>query len=160
MHWDGTHWRRIESPNLGAAGVNNELHAVTATSATDVWAVGTACEVDPAVPCHPLALHLSGGAWQIVPTAGVSGTHLKAVVARSRNDVWAIGYDQRGPETNHVEHWDGRRFTKVPAGPGIPGSTVNEVPASALTGAAMDPTSRALWAVGWTNNDTQVIRHD
>jgi hypothetical protein len=38
LHWDGTQWSEVESPNVGAPP--NFLAAVAAVSATDVWATG------------------------------------------------------------------------------------------------------------------------
>ncbi len=38
LHWDGTSWTQTPSPSPGPAG--SELTGVTATSATDAWAVG------------------------------------------------------------------------------------------------------------------------
>src|SRR5947209_8462557 len=37
-HWDGAHWQIVKSPNPGS--IYNSLYAVTAVSATNVWAVG------------------------------------------------------------------------------------------------------------------------
>jgi hypothetical protein len=38
LHWDGTQWSEVPSPDLGTRP--NFLYAVAAASATDVWAVG------------------------------------------------------------------------------------------------------------------------
>jgi len=40
LHWDGTRWSRVTSPNLGSDF--NELHGVSVVSTTDGWAVGDA----------------------------------------------------------------------------------------------------------------------
>jgi hypothetical protein len=40
LHWDGTAWSIIPSASPGTFGLNT-LYAVAATSANDVWAVGS-----------------------------------------------------------------------------------------------------------------------
>jgi len=37
LHWDGSHWTRVPSPNLGPS---DDLNAVAASAASNVWAVG------------------------------------------------------------------------------------------------------------------------
>jgi len=163
MHWDGVQWSQVGVPHGVPAEAGNVLWAVTAVSATEVWAVGTTCVWDDAggtATCQPLAMRLSGGGWQLVPTAGDGGTQLTDVVARSADDVWVVGYE--GPvlgqeEANHVEHWDGQRFTTVPA-PSAGGMLLGAL-ASALQAAIVIPGTDVLWAVGWQDNDAQVIRY-
>lgn len=172
MHFDGTSWNQIGVPRGGVDGAGNDLRAVAAVSARDVWAVGAACgsASDPEdLSCRPLVLHLSHGRWRVVATAGDSGTHIVDVAVRSTNDVWLIGYDNGsvgGQDANHVERWHGRGFTTVPADPGpsaCPCVQLSEL-ASALEAVTVIPGSRELWAVGWQGrdaqgSDAQVIRH-
>ncbi len=40
LHWNGTVWKHVPSPNPGGSSNVNELSAVAAASASDVWAVG------------------------------------------------------------------------------------------------------------------------
>lgn len=162
MHFDGTRWTRIAVPHSGVIESYNGLRAVTAVSAGEVWAVGSACVPAPNVPaCQPSALRLSGGVWRSVPTSGDRGTNLTDVVVRSSDDVWAVGYEA-GPlsplqEASHVEHWDGQRFTTVPVAIG-PLPTRGGL-ASALAAITRIPGSAELWAVGWQHNVPLVIRH-
>lgn len=51
LHWNGTRWAHVGSPNLGAS---TDLLGVAATSATNAWAVGTFFARDPS---QALALH-------------------------------------------------------------------------------------------------------
>ena len=37
LRWDGSHWTRVPSP---APGINSDLFAVAASSASNIWAVG------------------------------------------------------------------------------------------------------------------------
>jgi hypothetical protein len=46
LHWDGTAWHQVFAPTPGP--VSNSLEAVSAASATDVWAVGG---TKPAMAC-------------------------------------------------------------------------------------------------------------
>lgn len=160
MHFDGGRWRRIAVPHGGVADAVNGLRAVTAVSAGEVWAVGSACvPVADGAACQPLILRLSGGVWRVVPTAGDRGTNLQDVVARSSDDVWAVGYDlpAGGQEADYAEHWDGQRFTTVPTDGGSV-STRGDL-ASALEAVTRIPGTAELWAVGWQAGDAQVIRH-
>jgi hypothetical protein len=156
VHFDGTRWSRIDVPRVDG----DVLWSVTAVSAGDVWAVGTSCVWDGVGTCKPLVLHLSGGVWRVVPTTGDGGTHLVDVVARSANDVWVVGYgiSPSGYESNHVEHWDGRRFTLVPADAGL--FAAQGGLASALEAVTRIPGTTEVWAVGWQDSDPQVIRHN
>lgn len=72
--FDGTTWTAMTSPST------QYLHAVSGTSATDVWAVGA----------NGTILHYDGTSW----TVKSSGTtaRLRAVHARSATDVWIAGY--------------------------------------------------------------------
>lgn len=119
VHWNGRTWTRVRSPNPSTAG--NGLFAVSATSASDVWAVGGYCtrfcggtaEVDGS-----LIMHWNGRAWTRVasPNPGV----LQAVSARSSANAWAAGNFcssrcGRATETDRsvTMHWNGRAWSKV-----------------------------------------------
>src|SRR6266487_3286136 len=88
----GPSWSSVPSPNVGT--YNNELLATSATSSTDVWAVGD--YRDSGYVAHPLALHWDGQVWSVISTPEVSGVsnYLTAVNARAPDDAWAVGYDQ------------------------------------------------------------------
>jgi hypothetical protein len=160
LHFDGTQWTRMSVPHSGTTDAWNELRGVTAVSAGEAWAVGTSCvagEGDDVV-CQPLILRLTGGVWRVVKQAGDTGTHLVGVVARSSDDVWAVGYDAPPgvQESNHTEHWNGDRFVTVPVSTGIaPRGGL----ASALEGVTRIPGTAELWAVGWRDNGPLAIRH-
>jgi hypothetical protein len=40
LHWNGTRWRRVPSPNPGGTANNNALTAVAIRSPANAWAVG------------------------------------------------------------------------------------------------------------------------
>src|SRR5439155_364795 len=94
LHWNGTTWSVIPSPNGGSS--SNMLEGITAISTNDVWAVGTYQNGSVA---QTLTLHWNGTAWSVVSSAdaGTSYNRLAGVrVAPSTGDVWAVGYDQTG----------------------------------------------------------------
>jgi len=138
LHWDGTRWSRVTSPNLGSDF--NELDGVSAVSSTDVWAVG---EAD--YSSDTLILHWDGTGWSRVlsPNPGSGSNELHGVSAVSPTDAWAVG-DSRGLTTPVHEtlilHWNGTRWSHVKSP--NPSSEFNT-----LTGvSAVSPTD--AWAVG------------
>lgn len=61
LHWNGTTWSKIASPNPNANSGGSLLFGVTATSSTDAWATGASCE-----QCgqeQVVILHWDGSAW-------------------------------------------------------------------------------------------------
>lgn len=108
LHWDGAVWSQVPSPNVPAGA--NELSAVAAIAADDVWAVGS-------VGGAPLALHWNGSAWSVVPVKGDAGLRqerLTGIAGVAGDDVWAVG-DGKGFFVNRtsatLRHWDGVHWT-------------------------------------------------
>jgi len=117
MHWDGSQWSLVPSPNIGTE--NNELAGVAATSAQDVWAVGNYCptECDNVAGHSPLTMHWDGSRWN-AETVDVSSSdsYLRSIAmvpGVPKAEVWAVGemrsdsllvdqtlvaYRDRGPE--------------------------------------------------------------
>jgi plastocyanin len=95
-HWDGSSVTVVPSPSPGA--VENVLSAVSAVSASDIWATGSYS--DGAV-AHPLVEHWNGTTWSVVsaqdPLAPGSLAGLAGVAARPGGDVWAVG--SSGPDS-------------------------------------------------------------
>jgi len=104
--WIGVGWITEKSPNPG--GTEDVLTAVSASSATSVWAVGWYI---PKGTCtrRTLIEHYDGVSWvkQSSPNAG-GNNDLIGVSAVSDTNVWAVGehYD-RGILKTLVEHYDG-----------------------------------------------------
>jgi hypothetical protein len=143
LHWDGANWSRQTVPPAGA--VDETLQSVAATGPGEVWAAGSTCAPTGATVCAPRVLHFTRDAWHAVPTALAATAN--EVVPFSPTDVWIFG--QTTTQQDHIEHWDGVRFTTDGS---VPPATGNGQPASAvaLAAAAGDRTTGALWAVGWT----------
>jgi hypothetical protein len=139
MHWNGSQWTIVPSPNVGAGA--NALNAVAALSSTDVWAVGG----DGAPGGGSLALHWDGMSWTVVPTPPPSSflvETLNGVAAFASNDVWAVGYTTPGlyTATTLALHWDGTSWTAVP--------TPNPQDDARLTAVTTVPGTHQLWAAG------------
>jgi hypothetical protein len=151
--WNGTTWSQVLVPqpydpstDIPAAGHTQDLNAISASSADDVWAVGS--YIDPSTGAWtPYAEHFNGTAWSVVtlpePASGV-GT-LTSVVANSPTDVWAVGYT--GPNTiaaastgTLIEHWNGTAWSIVTSP--SPGTK------AALTGVTTSNAADNVWAVG------------
>ena len=144
LHWDGTSWSVV--PSADPDTINSELTAVTAVSATDVWAVGEFSGD------QTLAEQWNGTSWNAVtsPAAG----QLNGVAAVSASNIWAVGSfsdPNTGITSTVIENWDGTSWTVVPS----PDPSANE---NVLAAASADPTSGQAWAVGEFFNNTTSTR--
>lgn len=111
MHWNGTSWSRVASPNV--AGQANFLSAISASSARNAWAVGDSCPTD-SEGCVPLTLPWNGTAWSTVASPAIGGASLHSVQTLSAGDAWAVGHDcVTGCYTPLVLHWNGTSWSQV-----------------------------------------------
>jgi hypothetical protein len=116
MHWDGSRWTVVASPN---AHTYDELLSVAAVSSTDVWSVGHFLNTahDP-VRQETLAQHWDGTAWSTVATPNVTGrddNELVSVAAiPGTNQAIAVGYHQWEAPRALVEVWDGAGWSVLP----------------------------------------------
>ncbi|GAA2050007.1 hypothetical protein GCM10009839_65260 [Catenulispora yoronensis] len=151
-HWNGTRWSQVPG-GTAATSSNETLNAVTAVSATDVWAVGE--HFDSTVGGFVgLLEHFDGTAWHIVPSPITYTSNgidhgipsFNAVVATSSSDVWTAS--NSGVQTAVVEHWNGTAWSVVPTPPlaVLNGQAVNTV---AVVGLAAT-SAGDVWAVGGT----------
>jgi hypothetical protein len=133
-HWNGSAWRRVPSPN--PRGPEDELIAISARSASDIWAVG---DYRTGGETRPLVLHWNGRRWkQVVTPSPPRGGALWGVTAIGVKDAWAVG---QGPTRPLAEHWNGRvwRVVSVRAPIGSPAPSLLAVSASSPTD---------VWAAG------------
>jgi len=114
LHWDGTSWSQLASPNPSSY---NFLLGVSAVSATDAWAVG---DHEPSTDrfgcrCRTLILHWDGKTWSKLssPSPNPAGHFLLEVSADSTTDAWAVGYDHISQGDTLTLHWDGTRWSQV-----------------------------------------------
>jgi hypothetical protein len=149
VHWNGKSWRQTATPSIGIYGKQYGLDAVSAVSATNIWAAGS-------IGGDALVLHWNGKAWSRVAvpldsTEYVSG--ISSVKAISASDVWAVG--EITSEATEVEaplilHWNGKSWTRMQSPRLLYGDP------SRLTAVAGSSASN-VWAVGFGdgNNDIQ-----
>jgi hypothetical protein len=147
MHFDGSSWTVVPSPNL-EHGVR--LEDVVTLGANDAWAVGWAG--DNGFDDVSVAMHWDGSAWTIVPTPQPGGANidrLLAVDALGPNDVWAVGIYSPNPvveDHSLILHWDGSSWSVVPHNCDTYGGLLGITLLSATQG----------WAVG----DSETCRYD
>ena len=92
----------VKTPN--PLPFNDELFAVAASSANDIWAVGDT------------ALHFNGSTWTGFPTAPIDSqgttSPLDAVAVLSPTSAWAAGtVNDNGQILGSIEHWDGTKWS-------------------------------------------------
>jgi hypothetical protein len=136
LHWNGTTWKQVPSPNPSA--LYTVLYGVAAISATNAWAVGTA-------DFRPLILHWNGIKWRQMPSpAPPAFDTLNGVAAASATSAWAVGSDSvRGTLSFH---WNGTTWTQTP-GPSASLDLFSGVAATSATNA---------WAVGAADTSTLI----
>jgi hypothetical protein len=156
LHWDGSAWSMVTTPNLGAG--DNILQTVTARAANDVWAVGNyrvlAGIGSPTNnPWQTLIEHYDGSTWTAVTgTNPVSGDNvLFNVSASSATEAWAAGYTDNsglaGGQKTLTEHWNGTAWSTV-ASTNIAGTGDNML----IGVLSLSPTN--AWATGFGKVDT------
>ncbi|MDQ3929970.1 MAG: S-layer homology domain-containing protein, partial [Chloroflexota bacterium] len=116
MHWNGTAWSIVSSPNVGER--DNFLYSVTIIAPNDAWAVGAyAIMGGYQLVFKSLALHWNGAVWSVedTPSVGSFTNIFYGVDAAASNDVWAVGMFG-GSTGSHslVEHWNGTEWSPVP----------------------------------------------
>lgn len=162
LHWAGSSFTQPEFPDPGKpgtltsggnSGTSVRLEAISADAANDIWAVGTYTTNSTCSSCdlETFALHWNGTNWTDVPMPAVNRStdpnleyRFTSIDAISSSEVWAAGYtDDLGSTSvlgTLIEHWDGTRWSIVPAP--SPGTS------AALTGiSGTSPTG--VWAVGY-----------
>lgn len=152
LRWDGTTWMQVKGAPTDKRGHGETLNGVSASSATDVWAVGTSTHYRKVVDTS-LIEHWDGTSWQRVTgldPGGRFGTQLNGVSAVAPDDVWAVGsygFQRSGASLSFIEHWNGTSWKKTHASsPGGKGSsTVSAV-------SALSPSQ--AWAAGSYVNAT------
>lgn len=160
LHWDGTSWRQVISPNI--AGGANQLSGIAAMSANDIWAVGSAGGA-------PLVMHWDGNAWSIVPVrvrSGLSTERFTAVSGAAASDIWVVGQG-RGIFTNQtfatIRHWDGSRWTDkvcyAASASNPPDGYEGGGPDAYFTGVGA-AASNDVWAVGALGSGPMILHWD
>jgi hypothetical protein len=131
-------------PPADLGGHAAELRAVSAASASDVWAVGSA-----AGGTHTLAEHWNGAHWTAVatPNVGTEFNLLNGVADVAPGNAWAVGQWESGSHYNAlIEHWDGSHWSVVPS----PNAGAGDTVLNAVTAV----NANDIWAAGWHRDAT------
>jgi hypothetical protein len=107
-------WSVVPTPN--ATELTNQLNAVDARAADQVWVVGLA-RFSEGVGTRPLAIRSSGGTWTITPTPALTDYgSFSGVDATAANDAWAVGQQEVGGSARPLtERWNGSSWSIVPS---------------------------------------------
>jgi len=142
LHWNGTAWAPVASPNPGKT--DSFLQGVSATASGGAWAVGS---YHRGTTLHTLVLQWSGTAWAQVKSASPApaGRYnlLAGVSAIGQGHAWAVGNNPNlttGPGQTLVLQWNGTSWPRVPSPDAGAGANV-------LTGVSA-VSSTDVWAVG------------
>ena len=144
-HWNGTSWKQVPCPVPASGG---QLYSVSATSPTDVWAVGWTGGDATTDGQQTLIEHWNGTAWTRVPSPNPAdaGNFLHGVAATSPADAWAVGQaNYTGHEDPLILHWNGTTWQQVPS---------NSQSADAELSSVATTSGHDAWAVGMTNAST------
>ena len=126
MHWDGSNLKFTKVPIVNFVGAgstsNNSLHAASALSPDDIWAVGAGGDGDPLVCDLSQIHHWNGQTWTHVPSQppdNCAWHSLYAVEAVAPSDVWAGGETFDGNYHGLSLHWGGSTWVEEPTPIGI-----------------------------------------
>jgi hypothetical protein len=148
LHWNGSSWKQVTSPNPGSSGTF--LYGVRATSASNAWAAGVAYN---GTADKTLLVHWDGTSWKQVKSPNPGGTtqnnDLDAIAVTSATDAWAAGeYGNNPPVQTLVLHWDGSAWRQVTT-PSLGGPLIDDILTAVGASSAGD-----VWAVGHYYNGT------
>jgi len=109
LHWNGSRWSRVTSPDPGI--FHNFLEGISAATASDVWAVGE--EDNPGLG-GLLTLHWDGHSWSNIPNNFASGNPVVSVGANPRGGAWIAGYSNGGGCALPVLlHWKNGKWSQT-----------------------------------------------
>jgi Phosphoesterase family len=147
----GSGWSVVPSYSFGS--LDNILDGVSASSATDAWAVGAYYPPGSTV-LATLGEHFDGTRWTAfpLPNVGVQENTLLAVSMTSTGLGWAVGYFVNGKfqQQTLIEHFDGMAWSVVPSP--SPGAQQNIFYGVATI------TDSDVWAVG-ASQDSNGLWH-
>ena len=131
----------VPSPNAFAG--NNTLNGVSASSASDAWAVGTLRSGQDDAGIGTLTERWNGTAWSIVPSPDTlrNDDVLNGVADLSPSNAWAVGLIKKsGFKTGGplIAHWNGTTWQTVASPSGVTG----------MLRAISADSARDIWAVG------------
>jgi hypothetical protein len=111
----GPGWNVVPSPTIG--NFDNNLAAVSAGSASNVWAVGSYYPPSNTNVLHAMGEHFDGSSWTEfpLPNVGPNENSLLSVSVLPSGQAWAVGYfvNAEYQQQTLVEHYDGTRWSVV-----------------------------------------------
>jgi hypothetical protein len=111
LHFDGTRWSEVPGFTAGQFEESVALQSVWGSSATDVFAVGSAFDGEFNLSA---IFHFDGSNWLRVPVTGTVAPGLADVWGSSPTDVYAVGRnDVAEPATGVILRYDGTRWAPV-----------------------------------------------
>lgn len=137
MHWNGTQWSVVPSPN--GSRPNSTLADVVAMASNNVWAVGATSNIGGAR--QPLSEHWDGTQWSIVPAPGGTSSEdaFLTGVSAAGSELWAVGGTYNAPDGAFTLRWNGSAWALVP-------TTALQYSGYFSRIAVLEP--RFVWAVG------------
>jgi hypothetical protein len=141
-NWNGTAWSAASVPTT--PGNTALLLAVSASSATDAWAVGRT-QVNKS-DFEGLALHWNGTAWSVSPgfsaaLSDIGGASAEGVADISPTDAYAIG-DSAATASGSLVQWNGTAWSAVTLP--LPANANSNTTLSAISANGPDD----VWIVG------------
>lgn len=114
LHWDGTTWTQVPSPNPGVD--INQLTTVHALAKDSVWAAGQyAYQLRQMGGDQrtPFALRWDGTRWKSAPLP-FEGSYVSAIDLSSDKDGWIVGgYGGEGGGRTGTSRWDGSGWRQI-----------------------------------------------
>ena len=161
LHWNGSRWSRIATPDHGTGpGAHSTLAAVACSSARNCWAVGSYRSGTTALN---QALHWNGTRWSRIATPdpgdAANGAHsLNGVSCVSRADCWAVGshISDRGIGRNAALRWNGQSWSAV----GTPNPGANVAGEGRRLSGVTCISAADCWAVGGYGHGTGTGRSE
>jgi hypothetical protein len=141
-NWNGTAWAQAATP--ATPGNTALLLGVSASSATDAWAVGRS-QLNKS-DFESLALHWNGTAWSVSSgfssaLSPISGASAEGVADISPADAYAIG-DSAATAVGSLAHWNGTSWSPVTLP--LPANANSNTTLSAISADGPDD----VWIVG------------
>jgi hypothetical protein len=104
LHWNGSVWSVVPSPNPGT--VDTHLNAVSIFASSDVWAVGS--ETSDGSTFGNVVMRWDGASWSVVSVSdpGSVDNDLRGIVGLAAANVWAVGdFDDGDGERTQVQYY-------------------------------------------------------
>lgn len=108
LHSTGGAFDEVALGGTTSSATYSQLDAVSAVSASNVWAVGYVDDMDPLIE------HFNGKEWSSVVSGLPDHVQLTGVTAVSASNIWAIGTNYTNSGVGQVIiHFDGKKWSHV-----------------------------------------------